>query len=199
MNMETQGEGCSARRPLRFSRVNKSIANLLLPQPPNGLQPAPGDARRETVSCAARSRPAGGGALPPGTLPSGQGTPGRDDSGRPAGPRKRRRWPVRAAPALAACGTTPRRGRAPNSRASTAPVTAPPRGMASTSGSCNSRPFSFSARRWAASSRSRNINASRPRAGLLWLLLCQGQAHNELTSLPLPLTECFDGAPVRLH
>ncbi len=30
-------------------------------------------------------------------------------------------------------------------------------------------------------------------------LLCQGQAHNELTSLPLPLTECFDGAPVRLH
>src|SRR5579875_3690446 len=57
---------------------------------------------------------------------------------------------------------------APNSLASTAPVTTPPRGIASTSGSCNSRPFSFTANLWAASSRSRNMKTSQPRVGLFW-------------------------------
>jgi hypothetical protein len=47
----------------------------------------------------------------------------------------------------------------PSSCASTAPTTTPPRGMASTSGSCSVRPFNRCARRTAASSRFRNFMA----------------------------------------
>src|SRR6516165_6244807 len=51
---------------------------------------------------------------------------------------------------------------APSSRANTAPVTIPPRGIASTKGSCSFRPFSSLANREAASSRSRNMAVSFP-------------------------------------